>query len=95
MHFWDFKSGFCFQKEHPPPQPGSIDSERGIFALCFDKSGTRLITAEADKSIKMWKEDPEAVGFGWEIVPKLYLIYLDGRNTSITWRPEILKKQQF
>lgn len=61
MQFWDFKSGFCFQKEHPPPQPGSIDSERGIFALCFDKSGSRLITAEADKSIKMWKEDLDAV----------------------------------
>ena len=79
MHFWDFKSGFCFQKEHPPPQPGSIDSERGIFALCFDKSGTRLITAEADKSIKMWKEDPEATE----------------ETHPLTWRPEILKKQRF
>lgn len=47
--------------EHPPAQPGSIDSERGIFAMTYDHSGTRLITAEADKSIKMWKEDEEAV----------------------------------
>lgn len=61
MQFWDWKSAFCFQKEHPPPQPGSIDSERGIFGMTYDKSGTRLITAEADKSIKMWKEDPDAV----------------------------------
>uniref|UniRef100_A0A183BWA5 Pleiotropic regulator 1 n=1 Tax=Globodera pallida TaxID=36090 RepID=A0A183BWA5_GLOPA len=79
MNFWDFKSGFCFQKEHPPPQPGSIDSERGIFALTFDKSGTRLITAEADKSIKMWKEDVEATE----------------ESHPLLWRPEILKKQRF
>uniref|UniRef100_A0A915P7V2 Pleiotropic regulator 1 n=1 Tax=Meloidogyne floridensis TaxID=298350 RepID=A0A915P7V2_9BILA len=79
MHFWDFKSGFCFQKEHPPPQPGSIDSERGIFALCFDKSGSRLISAEADKSIKMWKEDLDATE----------------ETHPLMWRPEILKKQRF
>ncbi|KAF7640344.1 hypothetical protein Mgra_00000165 [Meloidogyne graminicola] len=79
MQFWDFKSGFCFQKEHPPPQPGSIDSERGIFALCFDKSGSRLITAEADKSIKMWKEDLDATE----------------ESHPLMWRPEILKKQRF
>jgi pleiotropic regulator 1 len=53
MNFWDWKTGYCYQKEHLPPQPGSIDSERGIFALTFDKSGTRLISTEADKSIKM------------------------------------------
>lgn len=61
MNFWDWNSGFCFQREHPPAQPGSIDSERGIFALTYDKSGTRIISAEADKSIKMWKENLDAV----------------------------------
>ena len=41
-------------------QPGSLDSERAIYACTFDQSGSRLITGEADKTIKMWKEDPEA-----------------------------------
>ena len=42
-------------------QPGSIDSEMGIFAMTFDQSGSRLITCEADKTIKIYKEDDEAV----------------------------------
>ena len=42
------------------PQPGSLESEAGIYALAFDRSGTRLVTCEADKSIKMWKVDPNA-----------------------------------
>jgi pleiotropic regulator 1 len=37
-------------------QPGSLDAERGIMASCFDKTGTRLICGEADKSIKIWKQ---------------------------------------
>lgn len=61
MNFWDWKSGFCFQKYQTKPQPGSIDSEAGIFALCFDQSGSRLITGEADKTIKLFKEDDTAV----------------------------------
>ena len=44
-------------------QPGSIDSEAGIFAMAFDLSNTRLITAEADKTIKIYKEDESAVNF--------------------------------
>ena len=31
-----------------------------MYALGFDRSGTRLVTCEADKSIKMWKEDANA-----------------------------------
>lgn len=42
-------------------QSGSIESEAGVFAMTFDKTGLRLITAEADKTIKMYKEDDEAV----------------------------------
>ena len=42
-------------------QPGSIDSEAGIFAMGFDLSNSRLITAEADKTIKIYKEDDTAV----------------------------------
>lgn len=44
-------------------QPGSIDSEAGIFASTFDKSGSRLLTCEADKTIKIYKEDENAVSF--------------------------------
>ena len=28
--------------------------------MAFDHSGSRLITCEADKTIKFWKEDPDA-----------------------------------
>ncbi|ETN71939.1 WD domain, G-beta repeat protein [Necator americanus] len=62
--FWDWRSGFCFQKIQTKPQPGSIDSEAGIYAMCYDKTGLRLITGEADKTIKMYKEDEEAVNRG-------------------------------
>ena len=34
--------------------------EAGIYDAKFDKSGTRLVTCEADKTIKIWKEDPDA-----------------------------------
>ena len=37
-------------------QPGSLDAEAGIYASAFDMSGTRLITGEADKTIKIWRE---------------------------------------
>lgn len=42
------------------PQPGSIAAENGIFALSFDRSGSRLLSGECDKTIKMWKEDENA-----------------------------------
>jgi pleiotropic regulator 1 len=60
MHFWDFKTGYNFQIAEAVAQPGSLENEAGIFASCFDKTGTRLITGEADKSIKIWKEDDQA-----------------------------------
>jgi pleiotropic regulator 1 len=47
--------------------PGSIVAENsivwreaGIFDIKFDRSGLRMITAECDKSIKIWKEDETA-----------------------------------
>ena len=61
MQFWDWTSGQCFQKLQTKVQPGSLDSEAGIFAMAFDLSGCRLITAEADKTIKIYKEDENAV----------------------------------
>lgn len=44
-----------------PVQPGSMDSESGIFSMIFDQSGSRLLTTEADKTIKIYKEDDTAV----------------------------------
>lgn len=60
MQFWDWKTGYCFQQYTTTPQPGSLDSEAGIYAMSFDHTGSRLITCEADKSIKIYKEDEEA-----------------------------------
>ncbi len=41
-------------------QPGSLDAEAGIFAAEFDMSGSRLVTCEADKTVKIWREDSSA-----------------------------------
>eukprot|EP01015_Nassula_variabilis_P031124 TRINITY_DN6972_c0_g1_i4.p2 TRINITY_DN6972_c0_g1~~TRINITY_DN6972_c0_g1_i4.p2 ORF type:complete len:107 (-),score=16.39 TRINITY_DN6972_c0_g1_i4:98-418(-) len=60
LKFWDWKSGYNFQTIHSKPQPGSISSEAGIFSAIYDKSQMRLITAECDKTIKIWKEDETA-----------------------------------
>ncbi|KAK9724518.1 hypothetical protein RND81_05G078900 [Saponaria officinalis] len=60
MWFWDWKSGHNFQQAQTIVQPGSLDSEAGIYALSYDVTGTRLVTCEADKTIKMWKEDDTA-----------------------------------
>ena len=58
---WDWKTGYNFQRTQALVQPGSLDSESGVFSMTFDHSGTRLITTEADKTIKIYKEDDEAV----------------------------------
>merc|ERR1711920_24006 len=58
--FWDYNSGNCFQQQQTKVQPGSLDSESGIFALTFDMTNSRLISCEADKTIKMWKKDDKA-----------------------------------
>jgi pleiotropic regulator 1 len=60
MHFWDWKTGHCFQSFTTTVQSGSLESEAGIYASSFDQSGSRLITCEADKTIKIWKEDENA-----------------------------------
>lgn len=58
--FWDYKSGNNFQAGQTVVQPGSLESEAGIFACTFDITGSRLLTAEADKTVKFWKEDETA-----------------------------------
>lgn len=60
LHFWDWKTGYNFQQTQTIAQPGSLDSEHGIFKCTFDQTGSRLLTGEADKTIKMWKEDENA-----------------------------------
>jgi len=41
LHFWDWRTGYNFQRAQAPVQPGSLDSEAGIFAMAFDQSGSR------------------------------------------------------
>ncbi|GFP93002.1 protein pleiotropic regulatory locus 1 [Phtheirospermum japonicum] len=60
LWFWDWKSGHNFQQAQTIVQPGSLDSEAGIYSITYDLTGSRLITCEADKTIKMWKEDEMA-----------------------------------
>merc|ERR550514_1379676 len=60
LHMWDYRTGYNFQSLKTVAQPGSLECEAGIYGAKFDKSGTRLITCEADKTIKIWKEDGDA-----------------------------------
>ena len=60
VKFWDYATGYSFQELQTAAQPGSLESEAGIAALTFDMSGARLITAEMDKTIKIYKEDADA-----------------------------------
>lgn len=56
MGFYDWKTGTRFQLRETMALPGSLDSEKGILASSFDQTGSRLITCEADKSVKVWRE---------------------------------------
>jgi pleiotropic regulator 1 len=60
MAMWDWKSGHRFQQMDAIAQSGSLDAENGIAAATFDRTGLRLITGEMDKTIKIWREDPDA-----------------------------------
>jgi pleiotropic regulator 1 len=60
LHFWDYKSGHKFQSLQAIPQPGSMSAENGIFDVKLDMSASRLITAECDKTVKIYREDPDA-----------------------------------
>ena len=39
---------------------GELDAVNEIFAAEFDGTGTRLVTGEADNTIKIWKQDKKA-----------------------------------
>lgn len=77
MYFWDWKSGYNFQRLQAAAQPGSIDSEAGIFASTFDKSESRLITCETDKTIKIYKENESATE----------------ESHPVNWKPDIMRKK--
>ncbi|XP_049872516.1 pleiotropic regulator 1 [Pectinophora gossypiella] len=79
MYFWDWRTGYNFQRLQAAVQPGSMDSEAGIFAMTYDQSGSRLITTEADKTIKIYREDDTA----------------SEETHPVNWRPEILKRRKF
>ncbi|TSL54339.1 Pleiotropic regulator 1 [Bagarius yarrelli] len=79
IHMWDWRTGYNFQRIHAAVQPGSLDSESGIFSCVFDHSGSRLITAEADKTIKVYREDDTATE----------------ETHPVNWKPEILKRKRF
>uniref|UniRef100_A0A069DUN3 Pleiotropic regulator 1 n=1 Tax=Panstrongylus megistus TaxID=65343 RepID=A0A069DUN3_9HEMI len=79
LHCWDWRTGYNFQRLQAPVQPGSMDSESGVFSMTFDQSGSRLITTEADKTIKIYKEDESA----------------SEETHPIHWRPEILKRRKY
>lgn len=59
-HFFDWKTGHKFQTMDSIAQPGSLDAEAGVFTSTFDKTGLRLITGEADKTVKIWRPDDTA-----------------------------------
>ena len=60
ISFWDWKTGHQFQSLDTTAQPGSLEAEAGLFTSTYDRTGLRLICGEADKTIKIWKEDDEA-----------------------------------
>lgn len=43
MKFWDYNTGYCFHEGVTKAQPGSLDSEAGIYASTFDKTGLYVI----------------------------------------------------
>ncbi|KAL9020674.1 MAG: hypothetical protein Q9185_002122 [Variospora sp. 1 TL-2023] len=60
ISFWDWKTGHRYQHLDTTAQPGSLEAETGIMSSTFDQTGLRLICGEADKTIKVWKQDEEA-----------------------------------
>ncbi|KGN48861.1 hypothetical protein Csa_003772 [Cucumis sativus] len=52
LWFWDWKTAYNFQQSQTIAQPSSLDSEAGIYALSYDIAGSRLVTCEADKTIR-------------------------------------------
>ena len=60
LGFWDWSSGHMYDKQHTIAQSGTLEGENAIFDLSFDVTGSRLLTAEGDKTIKVYGEDENA-----------------------------------
>jgi pleiotropic regulator 1 len=60
LKFWDYRTGYQFQSTQSKVQPGSLEAENGIMVAAFDHTGTRLVTGEADKTIKIYKPSASA-----------------------------------
>lgn len=80
--YYSFLHIVCFQA---PVQPGSMDSESGIFSMVFDQSGSRLITTEADKTIKIYKEDDTAVSTCSTVFVKYILFILHSSQVQVLY----------
>lgn len=76
LRFWDYQTGYQFCSEQSKVQPGSLDSEAGILAMSFDRTGSRLITCESDKTIKIWAEDMTAT-------PETHPIDMEVRTSAV------------
>lgn len=86
---YDWKTGYKFQSMQMPPQPGSLESDMGIMAAAYDMTGTRLITCESDKTIKMFKEDPDAVCVKYDVIT---ITMQTPEQYPIDYKPELYKK---
>ena len=60
LAFWDWRSGHMYDKQHTIAQSGTLEGENAIFDLTFDVTGSRLLTAEGDKTLKVYKKDENA-----------------------------------
>ncbi|CAI6791369.1 AIF_HP2_G0051610.mRNA.1.CDS.1 [Saccharomyces cerevisiae] len=60
LSFYDYKSGHKYQSLATRENGRLSEGERSVLCSTFDKTGLRLITGEADKSIKIWKQDETA-----------------------------------
>ena len=54
LDFYHWTSGRLVQSVKSLPQPGSLDCEAAVYCTAFDKTSTRLLTGEGDKSIKVY-----------------------------------------
>lgn len=50
----DWGSHSLFQSAKTKALPGATEAERGILCCAFDISGSRLVTGELDKTVKIW-----------------------------------------
>lgn len=61
LECWDWAGQRLLQSTRTISQPGSLEAaETGILAATFDRTGTRLLTGEVDKTIKVWWSSEEA-----------------------------------